>query len=998
MSVRPPGSVPRLSRRSKILIGIGVALIVLLLVGPRLIDTYISWEWFKSLGFGSVYSTVLWTRIITFLVVGLVVGGIIFAAIVLAYRMRPVFVPMAGEHDVLARYRALVMSRRKTFGLAVPVLVGLISGLVAQSDWQMIQLFLHAKPFDDSMNDPQFDKNIGFYAFELPFIKFVLTWLFVALIVSFFASLVTHYLFGGIRLAGRSGSLTRAARAQLAIIAGVFLLLKAVAYWFDRYSLLSSTDKYPMFTGAGYTDINAVLPSKMILLAIAVICAAVFFAAIVLRDLRIPALAVALMVFSSVIIGAVYPLIVEQFSVKPNAAQKEAEYIKRNITATRAAYGITDANVDYVKYAGVGTKSPQDVPADETTVENLRLLDPNILSPTFTQQMQLKNFYGFPKTLSIDRYMVDGELRDFIVAARGLNPQSLTGNQTDWINQHTVYTHGNGFVAAQANTIRTGGDEDGDAGGYPVYQVSDLSTKPTIPSLEVDNPRIYFGELISNTPDDYAIVGAAGDEPREYDSETGERYTYQGSAGVSVGNWFNRLAFAVKYTERNFLFSDAIGDDSKILFNRDPRDRVKKVAPWLTTDTSAYPAVIDGKIKWIVDAYTTLENYPYAQRSSLAGLMSDSIDAATGRPLPQKEVSYIRNSVKATVDAFDGTVTLYQVDKNDPVLNTWMDVFPGVVKPESAITPELRAHFRYPEDLFKVQREMLAKYHVDDPNEFFTNNAFWSVPSDPTVDTDANQPPYYVLRGDPETAEPQFDLTSPMRGYQREFLSAYISVSSDPKEYGQFTVLTLPTDTQTQGPGQMQNSMRSDSKVSQDVALLGQTNTLTFGNMLTLPIADGGILYVEPLYTEQKSTSGNTFPRLSRVLMSYTDPNGVVKVGYAPTASEALKQIFGPGVANLATREVDEGGAPVEPATTPAPGGDQAGGGAPSPSPSPTPAPTTPPPARGDEQAAVQGIDSALKNLQSAQSTGNFGDYGKALENLQKAIENYEKVTGNTGG
>ncbi|GAA4819284.1 hypothetical protein GCM10023353_28660 [Tomitella cavernea] len=465
--MRPPGSVPRLSRRSKILIGIGVALIVLLLVGPRLIDTYISWEWFKSLGFGSVYSTVLWTRIITFLVVGLVVGGIIFAAIVLAYRMRPVFVPMAGEHDVLARYRALVMSRRKTFGLAVPVLVGLISGLVAQSDWQMIQLFLHAKPFDDSMNDPQFDKNIGFYAFELPFIKFVLTWLFVALIVSFFASLVTHYLFGGIRLAGRSGSLTRAARAQLAIIAGVFLLLKAVAYWFDRYSLLSSTDKYPMFTGAGYTDINAVLPSKMILLAIAVICAAVFFAAIVLRDLRIPALAVALMVFSSVIIGAVYPLIVEQFSVKPNAAQKEAEYIKRNITATRAAYGITDANVDYVKYAGVGTKSPQDVPADETTVENLRLLDPNILSPTFTQQMQLKNFYGFPKTLSIDRYMVDGELRDFIVAARGLNPQSLTGNQTDWINQHTVYTHGNGFVAAQANTIRTGGDEDGDARRLP---------------------------------------------------------------------------------------------------------------------------------------------------------------------------------------------------------------------------------------------------------------------------------------------------------------------------------------------------------------------------------------------------------------------------------------------------------------------------------------------------------------------------------------------------
>src|SRR5699024_4711629 len=296
----------------------------------------------------------------------------------------------------------------------------------------------------------------------------------------------------------------------------------------------------------------------------AVICAAVFFASIVLRDLRIPALATALMVFSSVIIGAVYPLIVEQFSVKPNAAQKEAEYIKRNISATRDAYGITDTKVNYEKYAGVGSAGPQDVPADKTTVENLRLLDPNILSPTFTQQMQLKNFYGLPQTPNLDRYMVDGELRDFIVAARELNPQSLTGNQTDWINQHTVYTHGNGFVAAQANTVRTGGDGDGDAGGYPVYQVSDLSTKPEIPALQVDNPRIYFGELISKTPDDYAIVGSTGGPPREYDSETGERYTYDGEAGVPVGNWFDRLAFGIKYTERNFLFSDAIGEDSKI--------------------------------------------------------------------------------------------------------------------------------------------------------------------------------------------------------------------------------------------------------------------------------------------------------------------------------------------------------------------------------------------------------------------------------------------------
>ncbi|MDN5757111.1 MAG: UPF0182 family protein [Tomitella sp.] len=994
MGVRPSGVVPSLSRRSKILIGIGLAVILLLLIGPRLVDTYISWQWFRSLDYGSVFSTVVWTRIATFFVVALVVGAIIFAAIVLAYRMRPVFVPMSGEHDVLGRYRALVMARRKTFALTLPIIVGVICGLVAQGDWQMIQLFLHSQPFPDSMNDPQFGKNISFYAFDLPFIKFVLTWLFVSLIVAFFASLITHYLFGGIRLAGRSGSLTRAARAQLAIIAGVFLLVKAVAYWYDRYSLLSSTDKFPLFTGAGYTDIHAVMPTKMILLAIAVICAAVFFASIVLRDLRIPALATALMVFSSIVIGAVYPLIVEQFSVKPNAAQKEAEYIERNISATRDAYGITDDTVETVPYKGVGTQSPSDVPADRTTIENLRLLDPNVLSPTFTQQVQLKNFYGFPKSLDIDRYNVDGKLKDFIVTARGLDPSKLTGNQTDWINAHTVYTHGNGFVAADANTVRSGGD-GADSGGYPLYQVSDLGSEPSIPSLKVDNPRVYFGPLISQMPDDYAIVGAAGSEPREYDTDAGDRYTFEGDTGVPVGNWAKKLAFAVKYTERNFLFSDVIGSDSQVLFNRDPRDRVEKVAPWLTTDTNVYPAVIDGDMKWIVDAYTTLDQYPYAQRSQLEGLLSDSIDAATGRPLPKKDVSYIRNSVKATVDAYDGSVTLYEFNEDDPVLETWMDAFPGVVKPNSEITPELRAHFRYPSDLFKVQREMLAKYHVDDPNEFFTHDSFWSVPSDPTVDTDANQPPYYVLRGDPETANPEFDLTSPMRGYQREFLSSYISVASDPKDYGKFTVLQLPTQTQTQGPGQMQNSMKSEGKVAQDIALLDRTNLITYGNLLTLPIADGGILYVEPIYTEQKGSS-NAFPRLSRVLMSYTDPNGVVQVGYAPTASEALKQIFGTGVSDLATREVGEGGTPVE--TAPPAGGDQGSDQQAGQTPPPAPAPNAAPPASGDEAQAVQGINSALQKLHQAQSSGDFGSYGQAMDNLQKAIENYENVTGNTGG
>ncbi|GAA4479983.1 UPF0182 family protein [Rhodococcus olei] len=946
---------------------------VLLLIGPRLIDAYVSWLWFGEVGFRGVFTKVLLTRLVLFLVVGLVVGGAVFAGMLMAYRSRPVFVPAAGPNDPIARYRTTVMGRLKLFGIVVPVVIGALAGLVAQSSWVAVQMFLHGGDF--GIDDPQFHLDVGFYAFDLPFFRLVLNWLFVAVVIAFLANLVTHYVFGGLRLSGHEGALTGAARIQLCVLAGTFILLKAAAYWLDRYSLLSSGRKEPTFTGAGYTDINAVLPAKLILMAIAVICALAFFAAIFLRDMRIPALATALLVLSSVLIGAVYPMLVEQFSVKPNAAQKESPYIERNIQATRQAYGITDDQVEYVDYSGVAKKQPQDLPADVTTIANTRLLDPNILSPTFTAQKQLKNFYAFPPSLNVDRYNVNGQLRDFVVAARELSPSNLQGNQTDWINRHTVYTHGNGFVAAPANQVTAvEGESQNATGGYPIYSVSDLKTQPADPVLKVDNPRIYFGEVIAKTDADYAIVGAAGATPREYDTDD-SKYTYSGKGGVPIGNWFNRVAFAAKYAERNILFSGAIGSDSKIIYNRDPRDRVGEVAPWLTTDGTVYPAVVDGKMQWIVDAYTTLDSYPYAQRSSLEGLVADSVDANTGRLLPKKEVSYIRNSVKATVDAYDGTVTLYQVDEKDPVLKAWMGVFPGTVQPQSAITPDLRAHFRYPEDLFKVQREMLAKYHVDDPKEFFTNNAFWSVPTDPTVETDKAQPPYYVLLGNQDTAKPEFRLTSPMVGYNRELLSAYISVAADPQNYGKFTVLQLPTDTQTQGPQQAQSSMTSNSRVASSLTLLKQSNRVQYGNLLTLPISDGGILYVEPLYTQRNSA--NAFPQLTSVLVSFSDTNGI-RVGYAPTLSEALSQVF-PGAGALATA----------PSATPSelqpPGQSEQQAQAPAPA-----VPVAPPAPSGDVNKALAEIDASLAALKSAQQSGDFNAYGAALDRLQKAVTAYQ--------
>ncbi|WP_433562663.1 UPF0182 family protein [Nocardia sp. CA-151230] len=994
MGMRPPTGLPSLSRRSRILLVAALVLAALLLVGPRLTDAYTNWLWFGEVGFRNVYTTVLFTRILLFLVVAVVVAVIIWLALLLAYRSRPVFVPMNGPGDPIARYRTTVMSRLRLFGTGIPVLIGVLSGLVAQSSWVTVQLFLHGSSF--GVKDPQFHLDVGFYAFDLPFYRMVLNWLFVSVVIAFFANLVAHYVFGGLRLSGREGTLSTSARVQLAILAGLFVLLKAVAYWLDRYALLSSTRKEPTFTGGSYTDINAVLPAKLILLSIAVICAIAFFAGVVLRDLRIPAMAAALLVLSSVLVGAVWPLLVEQFSVRPNAATKEQAYIERNIEATRQAYGLTQDKVQYVDYKGEATKDPVTVPADQQTIKNIRLLDPNLLTQTFIQRnLQLQNFYGFPDPLDIDRYTINGEMGDYIVAARELQPQNLSGNQTDWINKHTVYTHGNGFVASPANKVnaappkesqqagQSAGSDSGGGYGYPVFNVgdkktvSDLFTPKEEQAIPVDQPRIYYGELIAKSDADYAIVGSNNQPKREYDTPT-DQFTYDGAGGVPLGNWFNRLAFAAKYAERNILFSGAIGPDSKIIFNRNPRDRVTQVAPWLTADGDAYPAVVKGRIVWIVDAYTTLDNYPYAQKTSLDGVVEDSIDQTTGRLLPRKEVSYIRNSVKATVDAYDGTVSLYEVDKTDPVLKAWMGVFPNAVKPESAISDELRAHFRYPEDLFKVQREMLAKYHVDDPREFFTNNAFWSVPNDPTQEgaaSGAHQPPYYVLLGDTKTGKSQFNLTSVMVGYKRNFLSAYIQAHSDPDNYGKITVLKLPPDSQTPGPGQTQTSMTTADQVSRDRNLLtgGNVNKIKYGNLLTLPVGDGGILYVEPWYLERNTGGPNapSFPQLVKVLASYRD-----KVGYGSTVKEALDQVL-PGTGSAATDQPGQAATPPTQGATP-----------------PT-APVTPPATgSGGRDAAVKQLDDALKAVQDAQKSGDLGQLGKALEQLQTAVNNYEKTGG----
>jgi uncharacterized membrane protein (UPF0182 family) len=586
-------------------------------------------------------------------------------------------------------------------------------------------------------------------------------------------------------------------------------------------------------------------------------------------------------VISSVLIAGLYPAAIQNFQVKPSESSKEAPFIQRNIESTRAAYGLEDVSVtDY--QATLSTSSGQ-LTNDAATIANIRLMDPNVLSPTFRQLQQIRPYYSFPESLDVDRYTVNGVKRDVVVAVRELN---IEGNPSrNWINDHLVYTHGFGFVAAYGN--------ERDADGKPSFTVGNLPPTGTLGKFE---PRVYFGE---NVPD-YSIIGGVKTEnPVEFDypddaSPNGQKnYTYSGSGGVPVGSLLNKVVFALKYQEQRILLSSLINKDSKILFERNPRDRVSKVAPWLTLDGDPYPALVNGKILWIVDGYTTSAGYPYSRQTSLSNATADALTTNSASIAAQGNttVNYIRNSVKATVDAYNGTVTLYQWDEKDPVLKTWSKAFPGAITPKSEISKDLLDHIRYPEDMFRVQRDILSSYHVKTASAFYGGQDFWRVPRDPSTfgGNASAQPPYYLTLQMPGAKTPSFSLTTPFvpRG-GRENLSAFAVVNSDPgPDYGKISVLQLPRNTNIAGPSQVASNFEAKPEVANSLSLLRRGGSdVVLGNLLTLPVG-GGLLYVQPVYVKATSNT-SAYPLLQKVLVSFGD-----QIGYDDTLKGALDQVFG---------------------------------------------------------------------------------------------------------
>ena len=942
--------------------------------------------WFRQMSATRVILT-QWGAHIGLFVLGLLVAtGLLYFSMAYAYRHRASSTRGQASASLRAYQEALEPVRRAAFW-GVALFFGFTNGARLATEWRTLLQFLNASSFHQV--DPQFGLDISFFVFVLPAIKVLVSFLMSVTGIGLAAALVVNYLYGTIRLAPRPHA-SKHARLQTGLMAATLSVFIGINYWLGRYELL--TQDSGSIHGAMYSDINAKLPAHSILAVISFLVAVLFVVAAFRGTWRLPVTGVAVTVVAALILGGAYPALIEQFRVRPNQRTLESPYIQRNIDATLAAYGLDD--VDYQTNYDAATTASAGQFDNDTLTSQVRLLDPKVITKTVQQLQQSRLYYGFNSGMKVDRYNVGGERRDTVISVRELNLNGLSAEQQTWVNQHTVYTHGFGAVAAYGNQLTSD--------GLPSYWEQSV---PSVGEMGQYEERVYFSPGSPN----YSIVGAPeGAAPQELDypddTAVGGQVstTFTGNGGPSVGNTWNKLLYAIKFGCTDLFFSSQTNEASQILYDRDPLLRVAKVAPYLTLEQSAYPAVVDmdgdpstdKRLVWVVDAYTTTNNYPYAQHESLSDATVDSQSTQMGQYVQNNKINYMRNSVKAVVDAYDGSVRLFRWDETDPILRTWEKIYPGSVEPMSAISGDLMSHLRYPEDMFKVQRNLLATYHVTDASGFYSGGDRWRLAEETStygdasassssqrVDANGNpvsaptslQPPYYLTMQMPGQESAEFSLTSvfvPGGGGEgrREAMAGFLAVDSETgntpgqvrEGYGKLRLLALPSSTTVPGPGQVQNKYDSDEKIATQLNLLNQADsTVIRGNLLTLPVG-GGLLYVQPVYVQ--GTGSASYPVLRSVLTAFGD-----KVGFAPTLEESLRQLV-----------ADDGTS-----TMPAPSTPTGGGGGQSSA-----------PASGDPAVqlsqAVTDAAQAMRDADAAMSKSDWTAYGEAQTRLHDALTRAE--------
>jgi len=900
--VRPASDLPRGPRRprfprsfklsrGRFILLVIVALVVLLILSARtLAGFYVDLLWFDSVNREDTFWAVLRSKIFLGLVFSVGFAIVAFTSITLAERLAPKDLPEGPEREVVQRYRMFVGKRTRLLRLAIAIVLGLIVGSPAIAQWQDWLLFRHSKSF--GVSDPQFGVDAGFYVFRLPFLTFVVDWAFAALVLVTLMTATMHFLNGAVRLQMSGQRITKSGRVHMSILFALLAVIKAADYWLQRFELTVSSRG--VVQGATYTDVKAQLPALNLLILISLLVAVLFIASTRWGGWRLPLLSMALWAVVAVLAGAIYPAIVQRFVVQPNVTTRERDYIARNVEATQRALGLD--NVEIVNLS-VGEATASDVKSSIVQLSDTRLLDVAEMKDRFALDQGQFAFYSI-NDLDVDRYEVDGRVQQTMVAARELNPDGIP-NKT-WVSRHLIYTHGCGMVAASASRVTSD--------GRPIYED------------EIDaRPQLYVG---TEQPG-YAIVNT---NQVEQACPNAEAEPYAGVAGVKLNSTVRRLAYALTLGEFNLFGSSLITDESRLIDVRDVRERVSKIAPFLRLDADPYPVISGDRVLWVIDAFTTTSRYPYAQQAN-----TDNLSASSGL---KHSFNYVRNSVKAVIDAYDGTIDLYVVDATDPIVLAWSSAFPDLFTAADQIPDSLRMHFRYPEDLFRVQTNLYGRYQFSDVDQFFNRDAAWSVaqaaPREPELSAgagdastivdqtaqantgdvaDANVArfePYYTMFHSPESdgGDATFSLVRPFVPFSaddtRKELKALMVVSSEPATYGQLKVYVfdgaLPA-----GPATVAAELTSNPTISPVVTLLDQRGSrVIFGQLQVVPVGKG-LVWVRPLYV-RPDDSGSKQVFVRRVLAWH---DGVSVIGDSLT--QAINRLFPTAKIDLG-ETVDTGG------------------------------------------------------------------------------------------
>ncbi|MEO7803826.1 MAG: UPF0182 family protein [Actinomycetota bacterium] len=877
MSQQPARVPQRRGTWRPILIAIVFGLVVSI---STIVAFYTDLLWYREVGFQDVFWKILRSKLLLGAVFGFTFFVLAAVNLLIVGRSMP-SEDISFGRDPLARYRAIMSQFRVRIALGASALLGIFFALGVSQQWERFILATNSVPFGKT--DPVFNKDLGFYVFKLPMLRFAYGWMLTSVLVILILVAAAHFLTGGIRPQATVGRVSAHVKAHLSVLVGLFALLRAWGYRLDQYQLLfSSRGKV---VGASYTDLNAELPALKLLVVISIIAAALFLVNIRFKGWTLPVVGVGLWFLTSVLGAGLFPVIIQRFQVAPAQLQKERPFIKRNIEATRDAYGLSDVEVR--EFPAKADVTPELVQNNRETLNNVRLFKPSLVRSSFSQGQTLRKYYKF-NDVDVDRYVVGDAVRQVMISARELDPEGNVENP-NWQNQHLFYTHGYGAVASLTNSASSQGE--------PILLLRDIPPETSEPSLKIDEGGLYFGEQFA----DYSVVRTGQKELDYVQGDKNRTTQYQGKGGVSNSSMLRRLAFAWRFREPSLLISGLIKPDSKIIYHRQIQDRLNKSAPFLSFDQDPYPVVVGGRIVWMADGYTTTSMFPYSER----------IDFAERRAPIESDLSalsqqrnYIRNSVKATVDAYDGTVTLYTWDsEQDPIIRAWQKAFPALFKERASMPEALQAHVRYPEDLFRIQTHIYAQYHVTDEETFFFGEDRWGVPveseltavalgagdaANTTSDIREQQiQPYNVLMRLPGDKKQDFALTMPMNPRNRSNMVSWISAKSDPAEYGKFIDFRFPKSRQIDGVGQIHSRMNQEPTLSKEITLLnatGQGSKIEFGNILVIPLGES-LLYVQPIFLQ---SAQNPRPELKFVVVATAE-----RIAFATTFDEALQKLVG---------------------------------------------------------------------------------------------------------